>query len=47
MSDSQLHLEHTLIHHESYVNAIAINSDCDRLLSGGTYSAKYNLDVPW
>ena len=41
MSDSLLmHLEYTLIHHKSHVNAIAINPECDRLLSGGMSSAK-------
>lgn len=42
MSDPlSMHLEHTLIHHKNHVNAIAINPECDRLLSGGTRSAKW------
>lgn len=35
-----MRLEHTLVHHKSHVNAVAINPECDRLLSGGTSSAK-------
>ena len=36
-----MHLEHTLIHHKSHVNAIAFNPECDRLLRGGVRSAKW------
>ena len=42
MSDSSsMCLQHTLFHHKSHVNAIAINSECDRLLSGGKNSARW------
>ena len=42
ISDSlSMHPEHTLIHHKSHVNAIAINPECNRLLSGGKRSAKW------
>ena len=36
-----MHLEHMLIHHKSHVIAIAINPECDRLLSRGMRSAKW------
>ena len=42
MSDPlSMHLEYTLIHHKSPVNAIAISPECDRLLSGSMRSTKW------
>ena len=41
MSDSQfMFWKHTLLHHDSHVNAIAINLKCDRLLSAGWFPTK-------
>ena len=41
MSDSQfMFLKHTLLHNKSHVKAIAINLECDRLLSAGWFPTK-------